>query len=286
MAQFSYTARSTSGMVRKSTIEAMDQKSAMQLLKAQKLIVMEISERKSSSILTIIQNLNPLKPGVTSKELVLFSRQFSTLVSAGVPIVQGLSILVDQATSPVFKKVLKEVRGDIEQGISITESMKKHPEAFSQLYVSMIKAGELGGILDTILERLSGYLEAAEELRGKVKSAMVYPIVVMSVALFVTVFLLIFVIPTFENIFKGFGAQLPLPTRILIALSGLLRQYFLVLIAALVAVIVGFVQFRKTEKFWKKKCKPAFTVKPLSTSAKRLVLWMFRLRNLFLWLPL
>ncbi|MCX5781586.1 MAG: type II secretion system F family protein [Elusimicrobia bacterium] len=248
MAQFSYTARSITGSIKKAILEAPDQKTAMQLLRAQKLIVMEIVEKKPNNLIEILKSLNPFKPGVGNKELVLFSRQFSTLVSAGVPIVQGLSILVEQASSPIFKKILKSVREDIEQGISITEAMKKHPEAFSELYVSMIKAGEVGGILDTILERLSSYLEAAEELRGKVKGAMVYPSVVLSVAACVTLFLLIFVIPTFQTIFAGFGTELPLPTRILIGLSNLLRKLILLIIAFPFVVFIGYKQWRKTEK--------------------------------------
>ena len=133
----------------------------------------------------------------------------ATLVSAGVPIVQGLSILSEQIESPVFKKVMTAIRSDIESGVSIAEAMNKHPRAFSELYVSMIKAGETGGVLDAILERLSSYLEAAEELKGKVKGAMVYPAVISGVAATVTIFLLVAVIPTFKTVFASFGGELP-----------------------------------------------------------------------------
>src|SRR5205085_8410531 len=133
----------------------------------------------------------------------------------GVPIVQGLNILSEQLESPAFHKIISAVRIDIESGIAIADALKKHPAAFSELYVSMIRAGETGGVLDSILERLSAYLEAAEELRGKVKGAMVYPIVICGVASAVTVFLLIVVIPTFKSVFASFGGELPLPTRML-----------------------------------------------------------------------
>jgi type IV pilus assembly protein PilC len=220
----------------------------MDKLQAQKLIVIEVKEEEQSALKELLRKLNPFKPSVSAKELVLFSRQFSTLVTAGVPIVQGLTILIDQAETPYFKSVISKLREDIEQGISITDSMRKHPKAFTELYVSMIKAGEVGGILDTILERLSTYLEAAEELKGKVKSAMVYPAVISCVAGGITLFLLIFVIPTFKTIFSSFGAELPLPTRILIGLSNILRHYILVVLAAPFAIFWGFNRFQNTVK--------------------------------------
>ena len=229
-------------------MEAGNQRLAMDKLKNQKYIVTEIKEIKPNAIADLIKKFNPLKPHVSAKELVLFSRQFSTLVNAGVPIVQGLTILVDQAETPVFKNVITKIREDIEQGISITDAMRKHPEAFTELYVSMIKAGEVGGILDTILERLSTYLEGAEELKGKVKGALVYPGVICCVAGSVTLFLLIFVIPTFQGIFSSFGAELPLPTRVLIGISELLRQFWYILISAPFAAFWGFKRFRNTEK--------------------------------------
>ena len=148
-------------------------------------------------------------------------------MSAGVPIVQGLNILMDQIESPVFKQIIQSIRTDIESGIAIADAMRKHPKAFSELYVSMIKAGETGGVLDAILERLSAYLESAEELKGKVKGAMVYPIVVCGVAGIVTLFLLVFVIPTFKNVFASFGGALPMPTQILLAISDFLRHFSL-----------------------------------------------------------
>lgn len=248
MPQFKYKARSATGALVEAVMDAADQRLAMDKLRNQKYIIMEIKEIKANPLLDLLKKLNPLKPHVSAKELVLFSRQFSTLVNAGVPIVQGLTILVDQAESPVFKGVITKIREDIEQGISITDAMKKHPEAFTELYVSMIRAGEVGGILDTILERLSSYLESAEELKGKVKGALVYPGVITCVAGGVTLFLLIFVIPTFQGIFSSFGAELPLPTRVLIGISVLLRKFWYLVISFPFMAFWGFQRIRKTEK--------------------------------------
>jgi type IV pilus assembly protein PilC len=248
MLEFSYKARSANGSITAALIEAPDQKAAIDKLRSQKLIIMEIREVKGNPVLAFIKRINPFGKSVGAKELVLFSRQFSTLVTAGIPIVQGLTILIDQVQTPLFKSIVTKIREDIEQGISITDAMKKHPGAFSDLYVAMIRAGEVGGILDTILERLSAYLESSEELKGKIKGAMIYPAVISCVAGVVTLFLIIFIIPTFQNIFSSFGAELPLPTRILIGFSNVLRHYFLLVAAFPVAVFVGFTQFRKTEK--------------------------------------
>ncbi|OGS36932.1 MAG: hypothetical protein A2293_09425 [Elusimicrobia bacterium RIFOXYB2_FULL_49_7] len=248
MPKFTYKTRSPNGTISTATIEAQDQRAVIDKVRSQKLIMMEIKLVKDNPIIEFLQKINPMKPGVSSHELVLFSRQLSTLVSAGVPIVQGLNILIDQVETPLFKSTITGLRQDIEQGISIADAMAKHPRAFSTLYVSMIRAGEVGGILDTILERLSSYLEATEELKGKIKGAMVYPAVITMVAGAVTLFLLIFIIPTFQTIFSSFGAELPLPTKILLGLSNFLRKFFLLVMAFPVGVFIGFKKFRETDK--------------------------------------
>jgi type IV pilus assembly protein PilC len=246
MPQFSYKARGAGGNVTEAAIEAPDQRSAMDRLRAQKLIVLEINE-SAPGILDTIQRFNPFKPRVTNKDIVLFSRQLSTLVSAGVALVSGLNILVDQMENPAFKSVVSKVKDDIEAGLSIADSLKKHPQAFSDLYIAMVKAGEVGGILDVILERLSTYLEAAEDLRHKVKGALMYPAVVSSIAALVTVFLLVFVIPTFKEIFTSFGAELPLPTRIVIGTSEFLQKRWWIILIGLLGCFYLFRQWLKTE---------------------------------------
>ncbi len=241
MPVFAYKAKGVDGNVVEGTVEAAQKNEATDRLKSQKLVVLEIGEKKAG-----IADFFKKKGKVTSKDLVLFSRQLSTLVSAGVPIVQGLGILEAQAENPAFKAVLGEVRADIEGGLSISDSLKKHPDAFPDLYTAMVKAGELGGILDTILERLTAYLESNAALMAKVKSSMMYPAIMLTVCASVTVFLMVFVIPTFKAIFESFGAQLPYLTQMLVDISDGMKKYFIIIIIAPVAAWKGFQKFYKT----------------------------------------
>lgn len=240
MLQFAYKAKESNGKVREGIVDAVDQKAAMARLREQKLSVLEIKPAAGVK--------KPKKGKVDNKEVVIFSRQLSTLVSAGVPIVQGLNILEAQAESPGFKYVVGALRTDIEAGLSIADAMGKHPQAFTELYVAMIKAGEVGGILDTILERLSGFLESAEQLRSKVKSALMYPMVVFSAAGIITIFLIVFVIPIFKDIFSGFGAELPFLTRIIIGISDFLRAKILYLLPPIGGGVWLFKKWMKTPK--------------------------------------
>ena len=239
MPAFAYRAKGVDGSVVEGIIDAEEQRGATERLRSQKLVILEIAE-KVNGPLDVVKGFFKRKGKVTAKDLVLFSRQLSTLVGAGVPIVQGLAILEAQAENPAFKSVLGAVRADIEGGLSISDALKKHPDAFPELYTSMIKAGELGGILDTILERLTAYLKA------KVKSAMMYPIIVLSICAIVTVFLMIFVIPTFKKIFESFGAELPFLTQMFITLSDVTKHFFPLIIASPFIGIKGFKKFYAT----------------------------------------
>lgn len=241
MPVYAYKAKAASGLVMEGTIDANEQKGAVDKLRAQKLVVLEIVEKSESPVAKIKKALGMGGKGkVGSNDLMLFSRQLSTLVSAGVPIVQGLAILESQAENPAFKEVLGAVKTDIESGLSISDALKKHPNAFPDLYCAMVKAGELGGILDTILERLTSYLESSEGLKAKVKSAMMYPAIVLSICGLVTVFLFVFVIPTFKNIFSSFGAELPLPTQLVIGISDWMKAQWYIVAGAPVAAWKGF----------------------------------------------
>jgi type IV pilus assembly protein PilC len=226
MAQFAYKAKDPSGKAVEGSVEAPDEKAAIARLRGQRLSVTEIKAGSAGKA-------GKKGGSIDNKDVVIFSRQLSTLVSSGVPIVQGLTILSEQAEAPNFRLVLNTLKSDIEAGLSIADGMKKHPNAFTELYVAMIRAGEVGGILDTILERLSAYLEANEALKGKVKSALMYPTVVFSAAGLITVFLVVFVIPIFKDIFAGFGAELPFITQMLINISDFMRGYILYLIPPL-----------------------------------------------------
>ncbi len=246
MPQFAYKARGTGGNTTAGVLEAADQRQAMDQLRSQRLIVLEINENQPG-LLDAIKKFPLFKPKIPSKDIVLFSRQLSTLVSAGVALVSGLNILAEQIPTPAFKTVVLKVKEDIESGLPVADALKKHPDAFTDLYVAMIRAGEVGGILDVILERLSNYLEAAEALRLKVKGAMMYPMVVSSIAGAVTIFLLVGVIPTFKDIFSSFGAELPLPTRIVIGISESLQNYFYIYILVPAAIVFLFRRWGKTE---------------------------------------
>lgn len=243
---FAYKVKTSQGNVLEGSMEANDQQSVVNRLREQRFIILDISEVKSASG-GMLNKLNPFKPKVKRKDLVIFSRQLATLVNSGVPIVQSLSILYDQIESPAFKAVVGKCREDIESGITIADAMERHPQAFTTLYVSMVRAGEVGGILDVILERLSEYLEDAAKLQGQIKSAMAYPAVIMLAAFGVTGFVLIFVVPRFESMFAGFNRELPLPTKIVVSLSRGLTKLFPVIIVIIVVIIYALRMYKKTE---------------------------------------
>lgn len=252
MPKFVYRVRSLQGAEMTGTEDAKTQREVTDKLRRQKFTILSVEEEKKDIFHVFLETLPFMKKErgrkVNAKNLVLFSRQLSTLVSAGVPIVQGLNILVEQIDNKNFKQVVGAVKADIEGGLSIADSMAKYPNAFEELYVGMIRSGETGGVLDIILERLSTYLEAAAKLKGKVKSAMVYPIIVSTVAISITGFLLIFVIPTFKQVFSAFGGELPLPTQVLINVSETLRRYFVPIFVLLIIGAFLLRQYTKTEK--------------------------------------
>jgi type IV pilus assembly protein PilC len=185
---------------------------------------------------------------VSEKEIAIFTRQFSTMIDAGLPLVQCLDILASQQDNKTFQKVLIQIRQDVESGATLAAALKKQqPKTFTSLYCNMVEAGEAGGILDTILNRLAAYIEKSIALKKRVKSAMIYPSTIVSVAIVVVAFLLIFVIPTFKTMFEGFGATLPLPTRIVLALSRLVRQYILFGLGGFIGLFFGLRYYYKTE---------------------------------------
>ncbi len=185
---------------------------------------------------------------VAPKDVVIFTRQLATMIDAGLPIVQSLDILAQQAENKTFSKVIRQTKQDVEGGTTFADALCKHSKQFDELYTNMVHAGEIGGILDTILARLSGYMEKAMKLKAKIKGAMIYPISIVSVAVIVTAVLLIFVIPTFSDMFASFGKELPLPTQIAINLSYVTIAYLKYIIAFWAAVFFGVKSWYKTEK--------------------------------------
>jgi type IV pilus assembly protein PilC len=215
MAVYIWKGRSRQGSIKKGEIEASSEAAVMAQLRAQLILPVTVKEKSKD----ISEYLPFLKPGISTKELVIFTRQFATMIDAGLPLVQCLQILGDQNENSTFKEIIREVRSDVEQGSTFADALGKHPKPFDALYVNLVAAGEIGGILDTILNRLAAYLEKADALARKVRGAMVYPGTVLVVAIGVVVLLLTKVIPTFEKMFSDFGGTLPGPTQVVVNIS-------------------------------------------------------------------
>jgi type IV pilus assembly protein PilC len=185
--------------------------------------------------------------GIKSKEISIFTRQFSVMIDAGLPLVQCLDILGQQQTNKGFQKIILQVRQDVEAGSSLAEAMRKHPQAFDDLYVNMVAAGEAGGILDTILQRLAAYIEKAVKLKSQVKSALVYPVAVVTIAVIVVYVILWKVIPVFASLFEGLGAQLPWLTNVVVAASRFIGNFWWLIFAIVFATIFALQQYYRTE---------------------------------------
>ncbi len=209
-------------------------------LRRQQIIVTQVKEQGKEIAFPL------LRGGISPKELAVFTRQFSVMIDAGLPLVQCIEILGVQSENKVFQKVLLQVRQDVESGATLADAMRKHPKVFDDLYCNMIAAGEAGGILDTILQRLAVYIEKIVKLRRAVRSAMIYPIAVLAIAALVVAIILWKVIPTFAALFAGLGAELPLPTRVVIWLSNFVGRYFLLLIFILVALLYALKRYHGT----------------------------------------
>jgi type IV pilus assembly protein PilC len=183
---------------------------------------------------------------VTPYDVMLFTRQFSTMIDAGLPIVQSLDILAEQTENKALKNIIRNVRKDVSGGTTLADALEKHPKAFDDLYVNMVKAGEAGGVLNTILNRIALFIEKANRLKKKVQGAMIYPSTIVAVAVGVVTILLIFVIPVFAELYGSMGRALPAPTQITINVSDFFRAYFLYLIGALVLAVIAIRMYYKT----------------------------------------
>src|SRR3954470_3427554 len=224
MPAFTYTARALNGDLRTATIDAPNRDEVVAQLRRQRLNVVKIDEAAQAQ--------KKKRAGkIKMRDVVIFTRQFSTMINAGLPLVQALDILAKQSENPALKDVTRAVVYDVESGHTVADALKKHPKAFTDLYVNMVAAGEAGGILDTILMRLATFLEKNDALVRKVKGAMIYPGVIMSVAAIAIVVLLLFVIPVFEKMFESVGMPLPLPTRVVISMSRFLQSFWWAVIA-------------------------------------------------------
>jgi len=231
MPKYDWEARSKAGSTQKGVMEAASAAQVDSQLKRYGFTGVTVRESgKGLSFEIKFPGSGPKK--IDTKDLVVFTRQFATMIDSGLPLVQCLDILSGQQENKTFKDILVKVKESVESGSTFADALGKHPKAFDQLYVNLVAAGEVGGILDTILSRLAAYIEKAMKLRKQVKGAMVYPITIMSIAVIVVGVILVFVIPTFAKMFADFGGELPAPTRVVIALSDFLTKYILVLIGA------------------------------------------------------
>jgi type IV pilus assembly protein PilC len=242
MPVYVWVAQTKKGRKLKGEIDAATEAIALSQLKKRNFTVKKLKLKPKD----IFENISFLKPKVTNKDLVVFTRQFSTMIDAGLPLVQGLTILAEQSENPTFKAILKEITKDVEGGSTLAEAMKKHPKIFDSLFVNLVAAGEVGGILDTILRRLAQFIEKAERLKSQIKGAMTYPIVVMSIAIIVIGVILVFVIPVFEDMFKSFGSALPTPTQIVVNMSRFMKGNIHWIIIALIALGYGLKRYRNT----------------------------------------
>ena len=223
--------------MRTATLEAQSRDDVIAQLRRQRLNVVKIDEATPKK---------PKRGHIKMRDIVILTRQFSTMINAGLPLVQAMTILAEQSENKVLSEVMRKVVFDVESGNTVADALSKHPQAFSNLYVNMVAAGEAGGILDTILMRLATFMEKNDALIRKVKGAMIYPGVIMSVAAIAVTVLLIFVIPVFENLFASAGLALPLPTRIVMGASRFLKGYWYVVIGVIVASVFAFKRYNAT----------------------------------------
>ncbi|RKH43300.1 type II secretion system F family protein [Corallococcus sp. AB049A] len=248
-AQFLWEAKTKSGENKKGEMEASDIEAVNARLKSLGLNPTKVRKKG-----TFDMELS-LPGSVTGKDILIFTRQFATMIDAGLPLVQCLDILASQMDNPAFKKVVFAIKGKVEQGSTFADALKEHPKVFDELYVQLCAAGEVGGILDTILNRLAAYREKNEKLKAKVKGAMTYPSVVILVAIGVTALLLLKVTPVFEKMFADFGSQLPGPTQVVVDMSKFAQAYFFHTVVGIAVVVFAFswsYKQPKGRKFWDK----------------------------------
>jgi type IV pilus assembly protein PilC len=238
MPQYTYTARAVNGELKSATIDAPSRDDVIKQLRQLKLNVVKIDEGTA--------NRKKRGGSIKMRDVVIFTRQFSTMINAGLPLVQALDILATQSENPALKDVTRQVVFDVESGNTLADAMRKHPRAFSDLYVNMVAAGEAGGILDTILMRLAVFMEKNDALVRKVKGAMIYPGVIISVAAIAITVLLIFVIPTFESMFASVNLALPLPTRIVIGISRGLKSYWFIVLGVAAGIFFSIRSYYRT----------------------------------------
>ena len=245
MSTYAYTARPEKGAPLKGTIQG-DSKAAVAAdLRRKGLTVLEIDEKRSlPTVNELLEGFTAIKP----RDKVIFSRQFATMINAGLALLRALYILEEQTSNPRFRKIISQVRGDVEAGMPLSDSIEKHPVAFDRLYVSMVRAGEVGGVLDQTLDRLATQLEKDDSLRRSVKSAMTYPLLILVFAILVMFALILFVIPVFATMYNDLGGQLPLLTRIMMGISNMMRAFWFIIFPGIFLAIYGVRRLKRSRR--------------------------------------
>ncbi len=243
---YEYRARDRSGKVFDGELEATSSAAVANTLRARGMLPLSVGEKKAS-VLQKELKIPGFGGRIKQKEIALISRQLATMVNSGLTLIRSLSILEDQSESPALKEIIGKVRTSVEQGVSLSAALDDHPKAFSPLYVSMVRAGEVSGALDETLTRLADTLEAGARLRSQIKSAMAYPVVVLNLIVFIVIAMLVFVVPIFEKMYEDLGGTLPLPTQVLINISRFITSKWWMILAVMAALIYAFKRWKKTE---------------------------------------
>jgi type II secretion system protein F len=230
--RFEYTAKDSQGRILKGIIEAESEREARRLIRRRRLYI--VSLKKESSLLKTLTRSKK----VSLPELVVFTSQFATLLRSGILLTEALTTLAQQTDNPYFKEVLQEIRRSIDEGESLSNALSRFPKVFPSIYVNLVRTGEITGNLDIMLDRLAKYFDSQHELREKIKSALIYPTIVIIAAISVVIFLLTFVVPVFQRIYGRTNVPLPLPTRMLISISNFMKNYFLLIFLILVGIFI------------------------------------------------
>jgi type IV pilus assembly protein PilC len=244
MPVYQWVGKNRKNEVQKGEIEAVSEEAVKAQLIRQRITPTRIKKKPKD----LFESVSFLQPKVKERDIILFARQFSTMIDAGLPIIQCLDILHSQQANATFKRMLKDIKESVEGGATLAEALKQFPKQFDDLFVNMIAAGEAGGILDAILRRLAAYMEKAARLKSQVKGAMTYPIVTLIIAIVVLAVILVFVIPVFQEMFADFGGELPVPTQVVVAMSEMVKSKILYIIVGLILFVIAFKKFYNTPK--------------------------------------
>jgi type IV pilus assembly protein PilC len=267
MPVYTWEGRTRQGTTKKGVMEAASETAVMAQLRAQMITPVGVKAKSKD----LLEGFKFLKAGPNTRDLVIFTRQFATMIDAGLPLVQCLSIQGDQQPKAGFKEVILSVKSDVEQGSTFADALGKHPRVFNDLFVNLVRAGEVGGILDTILTRLAVYMEKADALKRKVKGAMVYPATILIVSIGVIALLLVKVIPVFKKMFEEMGGALPAPTQLVVDLSEFMQEWIVVILIGMAATVVGFFMARSRVREFRYRTDAIFLKLPIFGSLLRKV---------------